>query len=174
MNRKGYALLVMRSVLWGPSIGILLLAVILSAGCSKKKTIMTVMPDRPVPVVVKEKPAPEPVKLIEVVEPKTAVSDVPIITVYFEFDKSNLLPQEAMKLDEFLGSGKLYRLVGHACTYGTEEYNLGLSEERARRVQTYMGGGDVVARGEFDCGAPCRSIDEPECEACRKVEVFAR
>lgn len=75
----------------------------------------------------------------------TVVYDKPfrLNNVYFDFDKTNLLPESYAELD------KLYELIsgprkmkitimGHTDSMGTEAYNKALSENRALSVQAYL------------------------------------
>jgi len=62
----------------------------------------------------------------------------------FDFDKSELKPGAEDTLDEILAviddAGLVgdIQIVGHTCNIGTEEYNQGLSERRARSVVDYL------------------------------------
>jgi OOP family OmpA-OmpF porin len=63
--------------------------------------------------------------------------------VNFEFDSSALSPQAQLILQaavEALGEGGDVRVevAGHTDSVGTEEYNQGLSERRARSVADYL------------------------------------
>jgi len=68
-------------------------------------------------------------------------------TVMFEFDKSDLLPAGKERLDQLAEAlnaakegDKAYPIVieGHADAVGSDEYNLKLSERRARAVKDYL------------------------------------
>jgi outer membrane protein OmpA-like peptidoglycan-associated protein len=96
------------------------------------------------------------------------------IVVYFDFDSDYLRPEEAIKLDALLGGMGDLNIDGHACVIGTDEYNIGLGLVRAEKVRKYLGRGDVNSYGETMCRAACESIDEAECEQCRKVEVSVK
>lgn len=62
----------------------------------------------------------------------------------FDFDKAVLKPEAENTLDEILdviddaGLVGDIQIVGHTCNIGTEEYNQGLSERRARSVVDYL------------------------------------
>jgi outer membrane protein OmpA-like peptidoglycan-associated protein len=63
--------------------------------------------------------------------------------VYFEFDKSNLLPESYHELDElrvYLNDYPNYNvtITGHTDNFGTETYNHPLSEVRAKSVADYL------------------------------------
>ena len=63
------------------------------------------------------------------------------LTVYFDFDKSNIKPGEVSKLDEVAKKmkasfqGKALRIEGHCDERGTEEYNRSLGDRRALSVR---------------------------------------
>ena len=93
-----------------------------------------------------EAPKPEPAAPVKPVaeEPLTA-------TVLFDYDRSEVRPVEAPKLDEFAArlKGRTYdrlEAVGHADRIGAEAYNLALSRRRAEAVRDYLAGKDVDAQ----------------------------
>lgn len=63
-------------------------------------------------------------------------------TVYFDFDKFNIKPSEAKKLDaiaeKLKGEVKEVLVVGFADTRGTSRYNFNLSMWRAQMVASYL------------------------------------
>jgi len=83
-------------------------------------------------------------------------------TIYFAFDDSSIQPSERDRLDAnekciAQNKAKSVYLVGHTDTQGTEEYNIALSERRARAVADYLSrlGADparmqVVPKGETE------------------------
>jgi outer membrane protein OmpA-like peptidoglycan-associated protein len=69
--------------------------------------------------------------------------ELDISDIHFDFDKSELRPEEQEKLDEListLGNSKEYDIVvgGHTCDIGTNAYNMELSEKRAQSVVKYL------------------------------------
>jgi OmpA-OmpF porin, OOP family len=71
--------------------------------------------------------------------------------VYFDFNKSELLPESKLELDrvyEFLKKNKnaTVEIGGHTDDVGTNEYNEKLSEERAKSVMQYVTGKGIAAR----------------------------
>jgi peptidoglycan-associated lipoprotein len=80
--------------------------------------------------------------------------------VHFDFDKSDIRPEDRTTLDQkaaILGanSGLRLRISGHADERGSDEYNLALGNRRAVAVKTYLAnkgidGGrlEVVSYGE--------------------------
>jgi len=63
--------------------------------------------------------------------------------IYFDFDKTDLLPESADELDRlanYLLSHPEYNIVitGHTDNFGSEAYNLNLSNNRAKAVANYL------------------------------------
>ena len=63
--------------------------------------------------------------------------------IFFDFDKATLRPESKPELDRittFLkeNQGIRIKVAGHTCSWGPEQYNLGLSERRAKAVQSYF------------------------------------
>lgn len=68
--------------------------------------------------------------------------------VWFDFDSSALRPESITVLDEVALIFKRYpdltaEMAGHTCSIGTEAYNQGLSERRAKAVRDYLIGKGV-------------------------------
>jgi peptidoglycan-associated lipoprotein len=65
-----------------------------------------------------------------------------LATVYFEFDKYTVSATERAKVDAVAGRVKATEVIiaGYTDTFGTEEYNLGLSDRRAQSVRDYLVG----------------------------------
>lgn len=65
-----------------------------------------------------------------------------LTTVYFEFDKYTVSAAERAKLDAIAGRVKATEVIiaGYTDHFGTEEYNLGLSDRRAQSVRDYLVG----------------------------------
>jgi peptidoglycan-associated lipoprotein len=63
-----------------------------------------------------------------------------LTTVYFEFDKYTVSAAERAKVDAVAGRVKATEVIiaGYTDTFGTEEYNLGLSDRRAQSVRDYL------------------------------------
>ena len=63
-----------------------------------------------------------------------------LATVYFEFDKYTVSATERAKVDAVAGRVKATEVIiaGYTDTFGTEEYNLGLSDRRAQSVRDYL------------------------------------
>lgn len=124
-------------------------------------------PKKPLPIVPKvEKPKPPEEKQAQVTQPTENIEKVkestttiaetgePSIrekefdttpqlkTVYFDFDKIDILPDEQKVLQtnatELLKSTGTEILVeGHTCECGTNEYNLSLGQKRAQTIRDY-------------------------------------
>jgi len=153
----------------GMNVGLIIIAALVLVGCSKKATKIETIPEaRPSPVVQAEQQQDKAgLHFGDVAFAKDPIGPV---TVYFDFDSDRLKPQEAMKLDRFID--KQCIIDAHACTFGTDDYNIGLSEQRGSMVNAYIGGGgEIHAWGETHCTAKCREVGEPECGECRKVTV---
>ena len=63
--------------------------------------------------------------------------------IYFDFDKSNLLPESADELDRlsaYMDAHPDYyiEITGHTDNFGSETYNLNLSNNRAKAVSDYL------------------------------------
>ena len=63
-----------------------------------------------------------------------------LATVYFEFDKYTVSASERAKVDAVAGRVKATEVIiaGYTDHFGTEEYNLGLSDRRAQSVRDYL------------------------------------
>ena len=71
--------------------------------------------------------------------------------IYFDFDKSDLLPESAdelNRLSDFMASNSIYDVVitGHTDSFGSETYNLNLSKNRAKAVADYLMGKGIEQR----------------------------
>jgi len=114
-------------------------------GCAGKKK--PPQQQRPAPVTTeKKKPAPEP-KIQEapkkVEEKETVPATLRFETVYFDFDKSNIRPDQRTKMErnaELLSKYKTVRIQieGHCDERGTNEYNLALGQRRAESAKQYL------------------------------------
>jgi peptidoglycan-associated lipoprotein len=63
-----------------------------------------------------------------------------LATVYFDFDKYTVSATERAKIDAVAGRVKATDVIiaGYTDHFGTEEYNLGLSDRRAQAVREYL------------------------------------
>ena len=123
---------------------------------------VSVQPEAPKP-----EPQPEPAAPVKPVaeEPLTA-------TVLFDYDRSEVRPGDAPKLDEFAArlKGRTYdrlEAVGHADRIGGDAYNLALSRRRAEAVRDYLAGksvdakrvrADAVGEAEPVTGEACKNL----------------
>lgn len=105
-----------------------------------------------------------------------------IATVYFGFDQYSVAPSERGKVQSVVSdmkanpSQKVF-LVAHTDWYGTEEYNLALSDKRGSSVQSYMFGlgvenerSEIVARGKNGATLDVAK-DSPEAKHDRRVDI---
>lgn len=96
---------------------------------------------------------------------RTRLSGTPVAmleTVYFDYDKSNLRPDQLVTLERNLAylkqhPGAKIRLEGHCDERGTAEYNLALGDRRAESVRGWLtnqkiSGGDLesISKGELE------------------------
>jgi peptidoglycan-associated lipoprotein len=63
-----------------------------------------------------------------------------LTTIYFDFDRYTVDAKERAKLDGIAGRVKATKVIvaGYTDHFGTEEYNLGLSDKRAQNVRDYL------------------------------------
>ena len=148
-------------------------------------------------VVQPPAPEPEPTPPVEPVEPVVQAADPQDFTdsrnfenedsvlsqtvVYFEFDKSVVLPEyqgivAAHAAYAASSASARYTLEGHADERGTREYNLGLGERRGNAVNGLLAAGgasggqsDVVSYGEER--PTCRESSESCWQQNRRVEL---
>ena len=104
------------------------------SGCSSADKMMAPAP-KPAPVAAKAPPPPAP-------KPMPAPSYV-IEGVNFAHDTATLKPTATSRLDGVAAAlneqpDVRYQIRGYADSTGSESYNEGLSERRAKSVQTYL------------------------------------
>jgi peptidoglycan-associated lipoprotein len=94
-------------------------------------------------------PAPEPQAQESRPVPKDFATVPELKTVYFAFDKADIRPEDAAKLDEnaewLKGNDMMILVEGHADERGTNEYNLALGERRAKAIRDYLIGKGIAA-----------------------------
>ncbi|MFO1243125.1 MAG: OmpA family protein [Rickettsiales bacterium] len=134
------------------------------------------------------KAAPAPTPVVQAPPPVQIARDAR--TVYFDFDKDTLTPEATQKLDALANTIRTSRgivsasVVGYADQMGSNEYNIKLSERRARAVESYLSQrvsiptsvGKVRWVGESNPVTNCDNIkkraDKIACLAAdRRVEV---
>jgi OOP family OmpA-OmpF porin len=81
----------------------------------------------------------QPIKVASIAENIT----ITLNNVFFDFDKAELKPESFPELDRIVKvmkekTGVEVEISGHTDAVGTEEYNLGLSERRAKAVVKYI------------------------------------
>ena len=119
-------------------------AILIVAGCSKKKTKVEVTPEpEPPQEVVAPQEDPDEV-VYEPVDMDAKMREL-LVPVYFDYDKWDLRPEAIEILERiasFLNEHTTVRLLleGHADERGTNEYNIGLGENRAKAVRKYLTG----------------------------------
>jgi peptidoglycan-associated lipoprotein len=100
--------------------------------CAKRKVVETQTP-----------PPPPEVPQEEVKEEVPERPPLVLETIHFDFDKYDIRPGDAEILKKNAEILKLYPEVnviieGHTCDIGTEEYNMGLGERRAKAARDYL------------------------------------
>ena len=154
-----------------PSRTFVIIAVLVAtAACGSKKAPEQPAPEpapQPAPPPPPPAPAPAPPPQPVGEDPAVAAARVTAAVlvevanrVHFDFDKSDIRPEDRGTLDlkaMILGAndGLRLRISGHADERGSDEYNLALGTRRAAAVKTYLtnkgiDGGrlDVVSYGE--------------------------
>ncbi len=130
------------------------------------------------PAAPEPTPAPTPPKAEE---PVTA-------SVLFDFNRSEVRPGEALKLDELAARIKARTFdrvdaVGHADRIGANAYNLALSKRRADAVQAYLVGKGIdagrirtEAKGEDEAvtGEACKNMGLENRKNQKLVECLQR
>lgn len=81
----------------------------------------------------------QPIRVARIDENAT----ITLNNIFFDFDKSVLKPESFPELDRLVAlmterTGMQVEIDGHTCDIGDEQYNLGLSERRAKAVQKYI------------------------------------
>ncbi len=127
-------------------------------------------------------PAPEPRPTRQLAPSAAAPAPAPVTcdaTVHFDFDRSVLKAEMRRILDALANDaqGVSVRVVGHTDSVGTEAYNMGLSNRRAKAVADYLAtkgvtASEVIGRGE---SSPVASNATREGRAQnRRAEVSCR
>jgi peptidoglycan-associated lipoprotein len=114
------------------------LSIVMMAGCSKKATKIEQTLDKPA-VTVQPVTAPEP-------QPATLNEDRTqdiLVPIYFGFDSYALRQTEIGKLERIaslLSEKSALSVVceGHCDERGSQEYNMGLGENRARAIKQWL------------------------------------
>jgi len=88
--------------------------------------------------------------------------------VFFDYDSAVLRDEEKEKLTGVSGT---VRVRGYASPEGSEEYNLKLSERRARSVAEYLKKKGVRVLEIRGMGERSCSVEPERWSLCRKVEV---
>lgn len=105
-----------------------------------------------------------------------------LATVYFGFNQFNIEPSERSKLEaaaKALAADPTIHVVavGHCDWYGSDQYNLVLSDKRSNTVKAYLaqlGAGasqaDILARGKYGA-TPDVKKDSPQAKNDRRVDI---
>lgn len=78
--------------------------------------------------------------MAEMIRNGTIPPEAILTTVYFDFDRYTVSGTERGKLDAISGRARVTRVIvaGYTDHFGTEEYNLALSDRRANSVREYL------------------------------------
>ena len=134
-----------------PAIVLMLAIALLLTGCPKRP--MTTGAAAPPPTGPTATPTPTPAPPPAVMPSPTPApaarpaqfeENANLKDVYFDFDKSDIRPQDAKTLDANAAwlktrGNDLVLIEGHCDERGTNEYNLALGERRANAVRDYLG-----------------------------------
>ncbi len=121
-------------------------------------------------------PAPAPKKEEGVGPYKWQLEEVGV--VYFDFDKFNIKPSEARKLDKVASTlredGREVLVVGFADTRGTSKYNFNLSMWRAQMVASYLArkGVDIGKIRVASYGKEVADLISPKRSQQRVVRIY--
>lgn len=88
----------------------------------------------------------QPIRIARIDENAT----ITLNNIFFDFDKAILKPESFPELDRLVSLMKerpamQVEIDGHTCDIGDEQYNMGLSERRAKSVQKYIVGKGIEA-----------------------------
>ena len=134
---------------WGPIL--IVGAALLLTGCPKKPEVGAGGPGAAGgPGVEKVTPA-KPITEAPVQPGATPTGEGPLKDVFFDFDKAVIRDDAKQALNEdiqWLKANPAARTMveGHCDERGTNEYNLGLGERRARAVRDYLVAGGIDAK----------------------------
>ncbi|MBD3318076.1 MAG: OmpA family protein [Chitinivibrionales bacterium] len=129
---------------------VVVIAGFFAGGCQKKTTNIGTPEPEPEPIaetIEEREPTtiiPSDEDVFETVDMDLAMKEV-FNTIYFEYDQYTLRPEAIQILETasaFMTEHKDVRflLEGHADERGTNEYNMGLGENRSRTVKEYLVG----------------------------------
>jgi peptidoglycan-associated lipoprotein len=105
-----------------------------------------------------------------------------VATVYFGFNQFNIDPAERPKLEaaaKILAADPTLRVVavGHCDWFGSDQYNLVLSDKRANTVKAYLAllganaaQSDILARGKYGATSDVKK-DSPQAKNDRRVDI---
>lgn len=120
-------------------IGLMILA-LMAASCGGPEEVP---PEEPPPPVDTSPPPPPPDTTPPPPPPKPDLREAQFQTVYFDFDKYNLVDSARAALDSNYAllndyEDVIVKIEGHCDERGSKEYNLALGEKRARACQEYL------------------------------------
>lgn len=128
----------------------LLAALVAGTGCKKNDPVMVpdpVPPSTPGPVMPPPPPPPPPASTVNpnaaIEAARTALVNTLGEQVYFEYDRSDIRPQDQAVLDAKVAILNRHpqvriRITGHADERGSDEYNMVLGNQRALSAKAYL------------------------------------
>jgi peptidoglycan-associated lipoprotein len=128
-------------------------ASLMMVSCAKKQVMMgqpAVMAPKPAPVAPAPAPAPAPSVSEEAPNLGAEVQAFEAMSIYFDFDKSEIKPEAKAILDKkaaWLREHSEYRvqIQGNCDERGTTEYNLALGERRAKAAMKFLNALGIAA-----------------------------
>jgi len=109
-------------------------------------------------------------KVHVIAQVKTSKLTLPKSTIYFDFDSAKLKKSEIPKLKVFIRGDRVV-IKGYASPEGSEEYNLRLSERRAKSVKKYLERKGIQVEEVKAFGESLCFEEQKDWWKCRKVEV---
>ncbi|MDP2932856.1 MAG: OmpA family protein, partial [bacterium] len=139
-------------------------------------------PKEPIKVQVETKavPVPIPVPVIPPapLAPKEEKCEMPEITIYFDFDKSDIKEQEVPRVAMIAYWLKAnpqckVQVEGHACKIGTDDYNASLGRRRAKAVYDLLIGKGISSSqvSQFVSVSEDKPADFEKLEKNRRVII---
>ena len=105
--------------------------------------------------------------------------------IHFDYDSANIKPESYPLLDEYGKalkgglSNAVVAVAGHTDSKGTDDYNMGLSEKRARAIKDYLIAkhdipSDRLVVKAYGKGKPIASNNTPDGQALNRRVEFIR
>ena len=142
----------MKSLTWMKVLVLLVLVMMLGAGCAKKQVVAETPAEKAAPAAVEKSTSDADAKAAEAARLREAAlaeaiakakAKITANVVYFDYDKFDLKPEAREVLKDKAALLKDYPAIkvlveGHCDERGTSEYNLALGERRARASYEFL------------------------------------